>query len=315
MVGWGRFDVIDVEPGSRDAPGPERGEKRGLVDDRSPRSVDQEGVWLHQGQLGFTDETSRALREHQVDRDDVGLFEQSRFLDPAGTKRLGGVVGEILAPRNDLHAKHFRVFAHALSDPAETEKSKRLAGQRHTGGGLPRTVAHAPMLFGQVAHGRDQQPPGEFRSGVANGPESRIGEVRVGDQDAAVASRGHVQVGQAPADDGDQLQVRQPLDERARKRHALAQRTDHIEGPQLFRGLRLRKVTVENGYLATRLHRRPVGEVEGHPGVVVEYRHPGHGSQPSISAMGVAAAILARTFMTLPGSPPPTTPTSTPSRS
>ncbi len=39
------------------------------------------------------------------------------------------------------------------------------------------------------------------------------------------------------------------------------------------------------------------------------------GGQPSISEIGTPAAILARTFMTLPGNPPPTTPTSTPSRS
>jgi hypothetical protein len=102
-----------------------------------------------------------------------------------------------------------------------------------------------------------------------------MGEIRVGDKDAMFGGRGHVQVRQAPADDGDQLQVGQPLDETARKRHPLAHGAHDVEREQCLRGFRLGKMPVEDGYFGSALHRRPVGELEGHAGVIVEYRHPG----------------------------------------
>ena len=117
---------------------------------------------------------------------------------------------------------------------------------------MPVVVCHAPSRMRRCSSARLRTVAiinPHASSGVASRTEaeSGMGEVRVGDQDPALGGRGHVQVGQAPADDGDQLQVGQPLDERAWKRHALAQGAHHIERRQYLGGLRLGQVPVENG--------------------------------------------------------------------
>lgn len=94
------------------------------------------------------------------------------------------------------------------------------------------------------------------------------------DQDTVLGCGGHIQVGQAPADDGDQLRVRQSLDEGAWQRHSLPKGAEHVEGAQLLGGLVLRQVPVEGGDVRAAQHRGPVSEVERDTRVVVEDCHP-----------------------------------------
>nr|WP_171815318.1 hypothetical protein [Mycobacterium avium] len=64
----------------------------------------------------------------------------------------------------------------------------------------------------------------------------------------------------------------EPLDQAARERHPLAHGAHHVERPQRVHRLLLGQVLVENGDVAPLLHPRPVGDLQRHPGVVVENR-------------------------------------------
>ena len=92
-------DVIEARIGSSGAGGsgsstsrpaacdPALGEgadERLLVDDLSPRGVDQDGLGFHQPQLSFADRVTGLFRERHVDRDEIGPREQlveADFLD------------------------------------------------------------------------------------------------------------------------------------------------------------------------------------------------------------------------------------------
>jgi hypothetical protein len=64
---------------------------------------------------------------------------------------------------------------------------------------------------GDVAHGGDQQAPAQFRRRGADVGEGGIARAGMGDDHACLGGGVQVEVGQAHADDGDQLQVRQTL--------------------------------------------------------------------------------------------------------
>ena len=69
----------DVDRGTRDGAGCERGGQRGLVDDAATGDVDEEGVLLHRGQLRGTDHAPGLGGQRHVDGD--------RIRDGAGSRR------------------------------------------------------------------------------------------------------------------------------------------------------------------------------------------------------------------------------------
>ncbi len=127
-----------------------------------------------------------------------------------------------------------------------------------------------------VAHGGDQQAPGQLGRGVGDAREGGTAKVGVAHDHAVLGRGGHVQVGQAHADDGDQLQIGQSRDQGAGQGHPLAHGAQDVEGLQRLDRLRLSQMTVEHGDLGPGLDPGPVGGVQRHAGVVVENGDPGH---------------------------------------
>ena len=192
------------------------------------------------------------------------------LLDPPHAdlgRRLGG---QVLAPGDHLHVEGLAIVSHALADAAEAEQAKGAAGQDRADGGLPAALAQRPVFRRDVAHGGDHQAPGQLGRGVGDLGHARPAEIRVADDDAVVGGRPHVQIGQARADDEDQLQVRQTLDQAAWQGGALAQGAEHLKGRQQAGRLVLGKVPVEPGQLGARRQFRPVGGVQSHAGIVIE---------------------------------------------
>ena len=73
MVERQRLDVEHVEAGAGDLLSLQRGDQRRLVDDRAARGVDEIGRRLHQREFGGADQPARAVAEHDMDGDEVGL--------------------------------------------------------------------------------------------------------------------------------------------------------------------------------------------------------------------------------------------------
>src|SRR3954453_9044924 len=73
MVRWQRLDGEHVDAGAWNPLLLQRLEQRLLVHDRPARGVDEEGGRLHPRYIGGPDQPARALPQHPMDADDIGL--------------------------------------------------------------------------------------------------------------------------------------------------------------------------------------------------------------------------------------------------
>ena len=105
---------------------------------------------------------------------------------------------------------------------AKAEHAQGLAAQIAANGALPAAGAQRRVFGGDVTQAGEDQRPGEF-------DRRRRGIARVGDGNAALGGGGGVDRGVAPPGRNDQLQPRQPFDDRARQRRAFAHDAKDVE--------------------------------------------------------------------------------------
>ena len=112
----GRFDLEDVEPGTRQVFRLERFEKRLVVDDSSARTIDQKRTRFHLLDPLGRDQIAGFVRQRHVQRHDIGGSEntlQGVHLDiqPLGRPRRPDRIEGY-----DLHAEATRPMGHRLTN-------------------------------------------------------------------------------------------------------------------------------------------------------------------------------------------------------
>ena len=137
MVERQRLDVEHVEAGAGDLVVAQGRQQRRLIDDRPARGVDDIGGRLHQAELLGADQPARALREHDVDGDEVGLPEQVLLAHVVDADLLALLGREVLAPGDDLHAERLADLGGAGAELAEAEDAERHALEVGPDRGLP----------------------------------------------------------------------------------------------------------------------------------------------------------------------------------
>ena len=211
------------------------------------------------------DQPARAVAQHEMDGDDVGLAEQVFLRDVVGAARRRFFRREVLAPGDHVHAEGFRHRGRALAELAEADHAQRhafeVAPERH----LPGFARfHARVLEADAAGEFQHQPEHDAGGGRAD----RAGAA---DGDAALGGGLEVERIVLGAGGDQELEVRQRLDHFARERRALAHADHDGEALQgLDRLVRPREGLVEDRELDVFGERRPVGERKRDVLVVVQ---------------------------------------------
>ena len=197
-------------------------EQRRLVDDRPARGVHQDGALLHLGKVGRAQKAAGAVGQHEMDADKVRRLQKLVLADErrAALGRL--LLGEVLAPRHDVHAEGLGVARDAAAQASEPDDAQPLAleDDHLLDAVVPATRAHQALALGEVAGAHHQQGPAQL-GGRGIGAAAR----RVADRDAAVGRGLVVQAGRPRAGQDHEFQVGQLLDQRPREGRALAQQT------------------------------------------------------------------------------------------
>ena len=106
MIGGQRLDIEDIEAGAGDLAALDRLDQGVFVDDGPPRGIDEIGARLHVGQCLGVDGAPAAVRQDQMDRNDIRLAKQIFFTGDETDAVLGAsLIGEVLAPGGDIHAE------------------------------------------------------------------------------------------------------------------------------------------------------------------------------------------------------------------
>ena len=132
-----RLDVVDVERGAADGLALHRVDERGFIDDRSARRIHENGIRLHQRELLRADEAACAVRQHEMNGDDVGAAKQLFLGDEFGAARGGFFRREVLAPGDSLHAEGLSDFGDRRAEFAEARKAERAIDKPHAERFLP----------------------------------------------------------------------------------------------------------------------------------------------------------------------------------
>ena len=218
-----------------------RGHERGFVDDGAARGIDQVGGRLHLRELAGAEEPARAVAEHEMNAHDVRAREQLVLGHQGGADFGGARGGEILAPGDHLHLEG----AADLGDPrAQRRRARRRPSVLPF---RPSPTAHLPAAFARRAVlGRDTAEEGEDQSPRQLG--RRVGKPGgAADHDLALGRRCDVDRGVAHARRDQELQPREPFEQRARKRRALAHGHHRVEvGEPLGHRLRVAQVVGED---------------------------------------------------------------------
>src|SRR5438105_5917921 len=139
--------VEDVETGTGEVTGTERLDKGRLLDDRTAGDVHQDGASLHPGEVVGTQRVARALREDEEDSEDVRGRHELVLGDSGHAELCTSLLGQVLAPRDDVHAECLRDRDHRAPKVPRAEKAQGLAGERDGKPGLPATGSAAPVLY------------------------------------------------------------------------------------------------------------------------------------------------------------------------
>ena len=212
IVGLGRLVDLHVEAGAHDAAAVQRVEQRRLVDDAAARAVDEVGGGLHEGQLARADQVARVVLQRHVHGDEIGARQR------------GAEVGGRLAAHGlDLTRRVGRVDADAF----EAERGQRLDeaaadaaepdDQHGAAGHVLRVELHLAHVVA-LAHGavelRQALGQGEHQGDGVLHHRGRVGEADGRHDHAALGRRRHVDVVDADAVAGDDLEVGRLLDHR-----------------------------------------------------------------------------------------------------
>ena len=152
-----------------------------LVNDFSPRRVDDDAPPLHPLDLALAHKVDRLYAEGDVHAQYVRLLAQRLealdVLAPSG--RIGNAVPAVVY---DAHRKGMHEACEAEADPAESKDAERARGQvvRVTGGnrGFPRPGVQGALRLGEVAEGGEDEVECSGSRGIVHSTRG------VGDGDA-----------------------------------------------------------------------------------------------------------------------------------
>ena len=121
------------------------------------------------------------------------VAKQLVAVDPADAVLGGALVGEVLAPGDDVHAERLTDPRDLAAQPAEADDAEPGAGEVAADGLLPAAGADGGVLLGDVPRDREDQRPGELgggRSAWTPVPQTVMPcSVAAGDVDRLVAPR------------------------------------------------------------------------------------------------------------------------------
>ena len=186
----------------------QRPNQRRLVDDGTAGGIDQDGRLLHLPERPLVDQVPRLGQQRGVDGDEVGLREQCV---PVGVRGVELALGREVRAQGvvvqDAHPEPTGPSRYGAPDAAEAQDAERLAmhiqaPEQVPLPGLPLPGAGVLVGLDHTPSGRHQQGPGEVRSGLGE----HVGGV--GDDDAAPAGGGQIDVVVADSHVGDDLEVR-----------------------------------------------------------------------------------------------------------
>ncbi|MGC0375774.1 hypothetical protein RKD28_003290 [Streptomyces sp. SAI-229] len=195
------------------------------------------------------------------------MRSNSSFEEASSTPHLvRALLGEVRAPRRDLHAEGKAHSRHPAADPAQSEQAEAAAAQIRADRRLPRTArAQRVVLRDDAAGQSEQQRPGQLhrRGGGALG---------AADRDAVAFGGGVVDDRVAHAGRDEQPQPGEPVEQGGGKRDAFPQRHRDVEvrehrGQFVLRG----EVLGEGGHLHAVVEGAPVGDRGGDVLEVVEH--------------------------------------------
>jgi hypothetical protein len=186
----------------------------------------------------------------------------------AGLRRALG--RQVLAPGDDLHAEGLRIASHARAEPAQPDDAEALALEHRAAAQalVPAPGAHVALGFCEVTRRGEDQQEAELRGDGAGAPG--LGAAH---QHAALGAGVQIEARRAQTRERDELELRQPLDERTRKRRALAHQHENLERREFRRRVLHRgKGLVKHRHLDPAPAAAPVGRGEREALVVVKNR-------------------------------------------
>ena len=117
MVGGERLFVEDVER-RNDLAGLNRGDESRFVDERTSRSVDQNGALFHAGDVFRPDEAAAARLQNHVHGNDIGAAHEIRFADEKGASLMSLLCVQVWTPGHDPHIERKRIAGEARPEAA-----------------------------------------------------------------------------------------------------------------------------------------------------------------------------------------------------
>ena len=199
MIGRQRLVVEHVEARVTNVPAFERCDQRGLVGQRTARSVDVYDAFLHARDPLGGEKAACLVAERQVHRHDVGAGEQGVDVDQRHVDL--GVLGAI--PADHVHSHAFADARHLAADAAEADHAQRFAEELHAFVRCPYAAAHLAIHAREIARAGPQQ-----RDGVLGdrGVTVALDDVHL---DAALIELTDIHVARRPgAEENDVLEFR-----------------------------------------------------------------------------------------------------------
>ena len=174
-----------------------------LVDDPAARCVDEERIWLHLLELRAADHAAGLPGEGQVKADDIGLAVDLLLAHPLEPE-LGHEVGAgvQVVDEDPRRAEDSQPAQHPTPDATSADDADRHLGDAPAHQPLPLAAVHLEVRHVRVAQERQDEPDGELgngRSGCFRGVRHR---------DASLPGGEEVDIVEADADTGDELEVR-----------------------------------------------------------------------------------------------------------
>ena len=170
-----RLLLVDVHRRLARAPRFEGGDERAGLDQRRAAGVDDQRRRLHPREVAGGHDAARGVDQAHVQRDDVAVLEE-RLL-----ARRGGVAVPARAearrfarPDEHLHPESLSVSRHDGADPAVAEDSQRLSAHCAADAGLPLSGLEGSHLLGDLAHGRNDEPPCQFSGCIGRHAEMLV---------------------------------------------------------------------------------------------------------------------------------------------
>ena len=200
-------------------PARRRCDQRARLDQRRAAGVDEQRGRLHAREVGRRDDAARRIDQPHVQRDDVALGEERLLAGGDGEAVLLGARARRLArPHHDRHAERLGVVGDRAGDAPVAVEAERAAAQGVADADLPPAGLERGHLLRDLAHGREDQAPGQLRRRVGR-------RVRhAGSDETMMPSLVQVSMSMCGIDAAlaDQPEIGQPLEQRRADLGALA---------------------------------------------------------------------------------------------